>query len=249
MNSVRLLHAAYLWVLLFWLMSCQRIQEQISSQADSPTLRDTTITRFKRTWPGFVYASDRQEDSMKAVFVQERKLTHAFGDFYKTPTGAWLLVHYLFGIPAGAQQIFGVTPCPVLDSTTFEVHGNYWQDHNGAYYEAIDNFSPRIATIPQADLATFKSLGFDHLAVDKYHVFRVGAILSGLQPATLKVYSLGGELTEGSYFNNSAYLISEDVIYAPDGQRLTAKQAARFRLPRGYKLAYPLHRRPTRRGK
>ncbi len=87
------------------------------------------------------------------------------------------------------------------------------------------------------------------MAVDKYHVFQQGTLLSGLQPATLKVYTPGGELTEGWDFNNSAYLISGDVIYAPAGQRLTTKQVARFRLPRGYKLAYPLHHRPMRKSK
>lgn len=133
-NSVRLLHAVYLCALFLWLTSCQRVQAQISSQADSSTQWNTVVTPVKRTWPGFGFASHRQKDSMKAVFVREKQLTHAFSNFYKTQTGAWLLVHYRFGIPAGEQRIFGITPCPVLDSATLKRNTHYWQDRNGVYY-------------------------------------------------------------------------------------------------------------------
>jgi hypothetical protein len=244
MNYSKLLHAARLYTLIFWLANCQRTHGQIPNQ---PAI--TTTTPIERTWPGFGLASDKQEDSMKAVFVHKRQLTHAFGNFYKTPTGTWVLVHYRFGIPEGEQHIFDTTPCPALDSVTFKEHDNYWQDRNGAYYGAIANFSPHVTVVSQADLATFRVLGFEHLAIDKSHVFQLGRILSGLLPSTLKVYTPGGQLTEDWDFNSSAYLLSDNVIYNPEGERLTTKQAVRFRLPPGYKLAYPMRSQPTKKSK
>ena len=242
MNTNRFYFAACLLTLCFWLVCCLSCSCQ---PAKSVAQTEKVPTAPEPTWPGFGFGSEHQEDSVRTAFARQQQLTHTFGNFFKTADGQWLIVHYRFGIPEGEQYIFAATACPVLDSATFRQSGSYWQDRNGVYYAALTNFSPHVTTVSPVDRATFRSLDFEHLAVDKSHVFQLGKLLPGLQPATLRAYTPNG-LTEDWDFNTAAYLRSGNVIYDPDGQRLTATQVAHFRLPAGYKLAYPL---PTRKSK
>lgn len=188
-------------------------------------------------------ASQQPVPAHLQAFLKQQRLHHLFEEFYQDDQQRWYIVTQMFGQSEDEPPKMQAVACPVLDRATFRRLGSYWLDCHGVYYPALTNFTSRVVKLDQADAASFRSLGFEHLAVDCCRVYRVGALVPKLAAATLRVYTPGGQRNTDWDFNNTAYLVSGQYGVNEEGRALSHAQVRTLKLPSGYKLAYPLPKR------
>jgi hypothetical protein len=175
---------------------------------------------------------------VERAFVARSGLRQAFGRFYTDSAGAFYLLQYQFGLPEGAPDIFTFTPCPPLDSATFEaLSWCYWKDRNGVYCD-LSGVLPQgeIRRVAGASPRTFRPLGCRTLAADGPRVFLNGRCLPGLTRRGLRVYTAGGECYDNVF--GDIYLVGPTAVYE-ENQRVPGQTARTFRVPAGYSLVYP----------
>jgi hypothetical protein len=193
----------------------------------------------------------RRDKQRRQAFVQKHELRHAFGRFYRSRQDEWFVLSRKWGIRENEPNPYLLVRSPALDRATFQNHFPYWQDRGGVYYARLMYFQQKIDTLAQADQATFRSLDFENLAVDRHHVYHGSFVVPGIAPATLRVYTPDGQRYGRPVGSGDAYLLGDTVGYiTPLFTRLSAAEVRRFQPPEGYQLAYPLPdsvARPQRR--
>lgn len=200
--------------------------------------------RPRRRPVGFIgWARGAARDSVQAAYIAHVGLQHEFDSFYSNAAGAWYVLSTSFGEREGESR-FILVSCPKMDKATFRDDFPYWHDRRAVYYARLSYFQQSVFLVTEADPMTFRTLDFQRLAVDVKHVFEGGAVVPGLFLLRLRVYTPNGErygLPDVS--PGDAYLVSDQVGYRPNGQRLTQAEVMHFRPPASYRLTYPL---PTR---
>lgn len=202
---------------------------------------DGNHQRVRHQGLGFIgWSRGQARDSIRAKYVASRKLKHEFGQFYSNAGHKWFVLSTSFGEREGESRFITV-PCPSMDSASFRDNFPYWQDRNGVYYARLSCHQQTVLAVPEADAATFRTLDFQRLAVDKKHVYESGNVVPGLLPLSLRVYTPNGERYGlPDVAGSEAYLVSGAFGYRPNGQALTKPEALNFHPSAPYKLAYPM---------
>lgn len=203
-------------------------QDGWQSPADQPR---------RRVLPHRIGFGKRARDSTRQVFIATSRMRHQFAEFYSNPTGEWAVLSTTWGDLENEIRWRWVA-CPAFDSASFKNDFPYWHDRYRVAYACLFCYRQRVDLLPGTDPTTFRSLGFENLAVDKKHVYVGGYIRSGLAPATLRVYTQGGQRYQNPDGYCGAYLLSGAVGYTPY-ERLNGTAALHFRPPNGYMLVYP----------
>lgn len=183
------------------------------------------------------FSPERQRDSIRRAFVAASGYRHQFDLFYKDQNGACSKLIKQFGLREGEIR-YAFRPCPCLDSATYrEVSGSYFVDKNGVYCDLSGILlSGKIKLVAGADPFSFRVLGCHTLAADKEHIYLNGQALPGLTLAGLRVYTERGECYDNDLGN--IYLVGPTAVYQ-ENQRLSEAKKLKFKLPTGYKQAYP----------